>query len=121
LSQANLPNITPTFSLTREDAVSLIIASIAMEELGLSHILNAEGEKLQYVLGTLPGVSSPMPTISQLLAINDSINKTVKETTNKDWVLSNKLEMALEALKGITGTTGSTGYNIALPHWNQGT
>ena len=28
-----------------------IISSIAAEELSLSHILNAEGEKLQYVLG----------------------------------------------------------------------
>ncbi|MFB5677416.1 hypothetical protein ACE3NQ_30415 [Paenibacillus terreus] len=121
MSQANLPNITPSFTITREDAISLIISSIAMEELGLSHILNAEGEKLQYVLGTLPGISSPVPTISDLLAVNDSILKTVKETTNKDWVLSNKLELALEALKGITGTTGSTGgYNITLTHWDQG-
>jgi hypothetical protein len=44
LSQSNLPNITPTITLSREDAISLIISSIAMEELGLSHILNAEGE-----------------------------------------------------------------------------
>ena len=40
--------------MTREEALTMIIASIAMEELALSHILNAEGEKLQYVLGT-PG------------------------------------------------------------------
>ncbi|MFB5677415.1 hypothetical protein ACE3NQ_30410 [Paenibacillus terreus] len=102
MSQANLPNITPAFSLTREDAINLIISSIAMEELGLSHILNAEGEKLQYVLGTLPGVSVPAPTLSDLLAINNSIRKTLKETTKKEWVLSNKLEMALKASKCST-------------------
>jgi hypothetical protein len=96
LSQANLPNITPTFTLTRSQAITLIIASIAMEELGLSHILNAEGEKLQYVLGTLPGRSLPVPpTISDLLAVNESVRKTIKETIKKDWVLGNKLETAL--------------------------
>lgn len=33
----------------------MIIASIAMGELALSRILNAEGERLQYILGALPG------------------------------------------------------------------
>ena len=47
-------------NMTREEALTMIIASIAMEELALSHILNAEGEKLQYILGTLPG-ASPCP------------------------------------------------------------
>jgi len=58
MSQANIPNMTPNISLSREDAINLILASIAMEEMSLSHILNAEGEKLQYVLGTLPGMTS---------------------------------------------------------------
>lgn len=34
-----------------------------MEELGLSHILNAEGEKLQYILGMLEGTIAPEATI----------------------------------------------------------
>ena len=42
--------------------VNQILSSIAMEELGMSHILNAEGEKLQYILGTLPGLSGPAAT-----------------------------------------------------------
>ncbi|SFX30094.1 hypothetical protein SAMN04487866_10410, partial [Thermoactinomyces sp. DSM 45891] len=65
MSQANIPNISPNISITREDAVNLLLSSIALEELGLSHIINAEGEKLQYVLGTLPGVSTSFqPSIS---------------------------------------------------------
>ncbi|MDP4099427.1 hypothetical protein OIN60_22175 [Paenibacillus sp. P96] len=111
MSQANVPNITPSFTITREDAITMIISSIAMEELALSHILNAEGEKLQYVLGTLtvPGICLPPPTVGELLAVNESILKTLKETMKKDWILSNKLEMALEASKCPTGTTGITG------------
>ncbi|WP_179885225.1 hypothetical protein [Bacillus cereus] len=46
MSQANIPNITPTVSLTREESVNLILSSIALQELGLAHIINAEGEKI---------------------------------------------------------------------------
>ena len=60
MSLPSFPSISPPF--TREDVVNQILASIAMEELGLSHIINAEGEKLQYILGTLPGISSPPAT-----------------------------------------------------------
>lgn len=59
MSQPFFPHVTPGVTLNREDAIRLILASIAMEELGLSRILNAEGEKLQYVLGTLPGMTGP--------------------------------------------------------------
>ena len=52
MSLPSFPVVNPPIEL--EDAVNQILSSIAMEELGLSHILNAEGEKLQYILGTLP-------------------------------------------------------------------
>ena len=55
MSMPTFPVVDPP--IDREDAVNQILSSIAMEELGLSHILNAEGEKLQYILGTLPGLS----------------------------------------------------------------
>ena len=41
MSMPSFPNIDPP--IQREDAVNQILSSIAMEELGLSHILNAEG------------------------------------------------------------------------------
>jgi hypothetical protein len=111
MSQANLPNITPTITLSRDDAISLLISSIAMEELGLSHIINAEGEKLQYILGTLPGVSAPDVTISDILNVNESVLATMRESVKKEWLLSSKLDSILNAptLIGPAGATGSTG------------
>ncbi|MEK3878984.1 hypothetical protein MKX51_21270 [Paenibacillus sp. FSL M7-0420] len=59
LSNPSIPNISPTITLTRDDAINLLLSSIAMEELALAHIINAEGEKLQFALGTLSGISGP--------------------------------------------------------------
>ncbi|MEM5611349.1 hypothetical protein AAHB63_16715 [Bacillus thuringiensis] len=50
MSLPNLPDITPDISLTRQEVINLLLSSIAMEEIGLSHILNAEGEKLQHFM-----------------------------------------------------------------------
>ncbi len=68
MSMPSFPVVDPP--IDREGAVNQILSSIAMEELGLSHILNAEGEKLQYILGTLPGLSGPPATVSDVLAAN---------------------------------------------------
>lgn len=84
MSQANLPNITPTISISRDDAISLLISAIAMQELGLSRIINAEGEKWK-VLGTLPGVTPPEVTIDNILVMNNSVNTTLRELVKYRW------------------------------------
>ena len=48
MSLPSFPQIDP--SLTREGSLNEIISSIAAEELSLSHILNAEGEKQSLIL-----------------------------------------------------------------------
>ena len=70
MSQPTFPQIDP--SLTREESLNEIISSIAAEELSLSHLLNAEGEKLQYILGTLPGLDETA-TIEEVLRVNRSV------------------------------------------------
>ncbi|MGG4231207.1 collagen-like protein, partial [Bacillus paramycoides] len=107
MSQSNIPNITPTITLTREDAINLLLSSIALEELGLAHIINAEAEKIQVALGTLPGLS-PFPTISDILAINESVNTTLKNAIKKEMLLQSKLETILQT-PSFTGPTGPTG------------
>ncbi|MFE4712721.1 MULTISPECIES: hypothetical protein [unclassified Paenibacillus] len=47
MSQPSIPNITLTISVTKKEMISLLLSSIAMRELAISHILNAEAEKMQ--------------------------------------------------------------------------
>ncbi len=93
MSLPNFPNIDPP--IQREDAVNQILSSIAMEELGLSHILNAEGEKLQYILGTLHG-TSPCACPQDVLAVNKSVTALVEAVTQNQMLLKSKLEKVLE-------------------------
>ncbi|BBI32696.1 hypothetical protein KCTCHS21_20950 [Cohnella abietis] len=92
ISQANIPNITPTISITVGQTVALLLSSIALEELALAHILNSEAEKIQYVLGTLPGVTPPGATISNVLAINRSVRSTMMDVIKTEILLQFKLE-----------------------------
>ncbi|MFT4142698.1 MAG: collagen-like protein, partial [Bacillus sp. (in: firmicutes)] len=112
MSQPNLPDITPNISLTREEAINLLLSSIAMQELGLAHIINAEGEKLQYALGTLANNSlATPPTFDQLIQLNKSVQSTLKSASETEMLLKGKLESVMEMLTmiGPTGNTGPTG------------
>ncbi len=109
MSLPSFPNIDPP--IQREDAVNQILSSIAMEELGLSHILNAEGEKLQYILGTLPGLSGPPATVSDVLSANESVRDLLEAAVQNQLFLKSKMQGALTAspMQGVTGPTGPTG------------
>lgn len=62
-----------------------IMHSIAMEEAGLAHILNAEGEKLQKAVAI-------SRNIEELLCINDSVKRTITQITQLEGHLYAKLE-----------------------------
>ena len=96
MSMPTFPVIEP--SLTRDDAVNQILSSIAMEELGLSHILNAEGEKIQHVLGTLEGQTPSGATVQDLLAIDESVRATIDSVRQTQATLREKMESALAAV-----------------------
>ena len=108
MSQPTFPQIDPP--LSREGSLNQIIASIAMEELSLSHILNAEGEKLQYVLGTLPGLDEAA-ALEEVLQVNQSVQGTLSGIVEQQMMLSAKLSDALKAptLPGPAGPTGPAG------------
>ncbi|AOM14235.1 hypothetical protein [Bacillus thuringiensis] len=86
MSLPNLPDITPDISLTREEVINLLLSSIAMEEIGLSHILNAEGEKLQHFM------KQKKRSFCKYIAINRSVNDTLKTIVKSQLLLQLKLE-----------------------------
>lgn len=105
------PSFPDNPNISRDDAVNQVLSSIAMEELGLSHIINAEGEKIQYVLGTLPGLTGPAATIQDVLDTNESVQSLLESASYNQLFLKSKMKTALESseMAGPTGPTGPQG------------
>jgi len=74
------------------DALAAIIASIALQEAAVAHVLNAEGEKIQAVVGLDDA------TLADLQGINDSVGDLVGSVSNLSGEISRKLRTAMEAL-----------------------
>lgn len=107
MSFPNIPDVDASVEISIDDSVNLLLASVAFEELGLAHLINAEAEKLQFVLGTLEG-QTPLeeaPTIEDLLLVNSSIDQTLKDIIKKEMLLQFKLESVLTISTTITTTS----------------
>lgn len=105
MSLPKVPDMNPNVTVDKTDAVNLILFSIGMEEIGLSHIINAEGEKIQYVLGTLvDGDGNPIAppsnvTITDVLNVNKSVSNSLKDVLRNQLLLQLKLEDAMILLE----------------------
>jgi hypothetical protein len=81
----SMPVICPS-ATTPCQAITDLLESIALEETGLAHIINAEGEKIQTALD-LKSVC-----IEDLIAINQSVSDTLVKIIKLEMVLEFKLE-----------------------------
>lgn len=86
-----MPVITPS-GTPRCQAISDLIESVALQEAGLAHILNAEGEKLQKAISRAD-VSAP-----QLLQFNRSVEDTLRAVTQLEVILQGKLALFQDCL-----------------------
>ena len=80
-------------------AITDLIESIALMETALSHILNAEGEKIQAAVGTLDKdgkKTDPTPSIPDLIKVNNSVEEVVSTITLLEAFLRKKLALALD-------------------------
>lgn len=92
MSMPNIPNLNPQISISRDDAVNIILSSIGMEELSLAHILNAEAEKIQFALGTLETAGGQASSMTDILEINKLASKMVRNVIKNQMLLSMKME-----------------------------
>lgn len=110
MSFPNIPNVTPLISITTGQTVPLLLASIAFEELALAHIMNAEAEKIQFVVGTLD-TATTLPstvTISNLLDVNKSVQRTLRDVIKKEMLLEFKFENILDLLDTLPPSNGTS-------------
>ncbi len=111
MSQANFPSITPTISLSINQSIPLLLISIALEELALAHLLNAEAEKIQFTVGTLsPSLSPANVSLSNLLTINSDIRRTITNVIKKEMLLEAKFNNVLDVMQGACPCPLSQGF-----------
>lgn len=75
----------------RCQAVTDIITSVALEQAALSHILNAEGEKIQKVVASATSTD-------EMLAVNKSVRSMVNSVARLEMILQGKLELFEDCL-----------------------
>ena len=94
MSLPKLPN--PDTIPSQEDALSAIITSIAMEEVAIARILEAESEKI--ILATKHVKLNCTKDMGVLLQANESARNLIAELTDMQFVLKRKLQLAVGAL-----------------------
>ena len=86
-----MPVITPS-KTDRSQAITDIIESVALQQTALAHILNAEGEKLQRVIGCRES------SHERILAVSKSVEAMVGAITRLEMVLQSKLALFEDCL-----------------------
>ena len=80
----------------------MVVASIAMEESALSRIIDAEGDKLRYILDRCREASDCEETPKKILEANESVTRLLDAVAQNQTILRNKLALALDAGGGCS-------------------
>lgn len=90
MSQPSIPNITPVISITKRETITLLLSSIAMNELSMSHIINAEAEKIQAFVH-YANHSHSIKT-REFIQFNSSVSKLLEDVNMEQYLGLNKLD-----------------------------
>lgn len=86
-SSTTTSTTTTQAPVPREQAITDLLASIALEQAALSHILNAEGEKVQKIL------SFERLTAETVLRTNRSVESMVNSISDLEMILADKIAL----------------------------
>lgn len=92
----SMPIITPG-DKTVDEVITDLIESVAMQETSLSHILNAEGEKMEAIL------SMEGTTADELLRMNQSAERMTGAVARLELLLQGKLELFAQCRAALGG------------------
>jgi len=81
-----MPEIKPGEG-SRKQAITDLIQSVALQEAALAHILNAEGEKMQAIIG----MDDVKP--EELFELNKSVSQLISAVTRLEMMFTAKLEL----------------------------
>jgi hypothetical protein len=93
MSMPNIPDIKPKIEVKFEESIVLLLSSIALEELSLAHIMNAEAEKIQEVVK-----NQSCNKLADLVNIDKSVERILRDVIKKEMLLEFKFENILELL-----------------------
>src|SRR5690606_24367668 len=96
LSQANIPNITPDITVTKEQSLHLLLSSVAMNELAFSHLINAEAEKLQAFVAFANEATSL--NTNDFIQMNRAVSILIEDLIMGQWINLKKLDRTIALL-----------------------
>lgn len=85
---------------TKSEVVIDLLKSIAMEETALSHLVNAEAEKIQAFVGRKKDFPFN-PSVKEIMAFNSQVFKIMDVVVMKEWLLLRKMKDVLEMASWI--------------------
>lgn len=95
--------------LTRRQIINDILESIALQELAIAHLINAEAEKIQAFTGPHGGFPTS-PTNKQIIEFQGHVARILEALTDKQKLLSRTMTMAKEILESEELTGFDEGY-----------
>jgi hypothetical protein len=99
-------NFTSIGSLDLQVIVNNVVASIGMGEVALAHLMNAEGEKLQALLGTDGSGPSKIMTKQDLIDMNLSVGTAIEHASLYESSLTKKLNSVVASRNNLITTLG---------------